>query len=132
MLFGDREASCLERWLSNTVTILDRFHCKLGCFGLMPLLCTLYVYVHMLLQPFCTPQDGNTALHEAARNGYAEVVQLLLKASCFPDGYNNKGMNSLHIAAQQGHANVVKILLKHKANTLLANKVSSRTTYYRS
>ena len=71
-------------------------------------------------------QDGNTALHEASRNGYAEVVQLLLKASCFADGYNNKGMNSLHIAAQQGHANVVKTLLKHKANSLLANKV--RTT----
>ncbi len=75
-------------------------------------------------------QDGNTALHEASRNGYAEVVHLLLKASCYADGYNYKGMNSLHLAAQQGHADVVKILLKHKANPLLANQVQINSTYH--
>lgn len=74
-------------------------------------------------------QDGNTALHKASRNGYAEVVHLLLKASCYADGCNYKGMNPLHLAAQQGHADVVKTLLKHKANPLLANQVQTNSTY---
>ena len=70
-------------------------------------------------------QNGNTALHEASRNGYADVVQVLLKANCFVDGYNSLGMTPLHIACQQGHVSVVKVLLKHKSNSLLANKVTS-------
>ena len=71
-------------------------------------------------------QFGNTALHEAAWNGYNDIVKTLLgKSFCFVDSLNSSGFTPLHLASQNGHAKVVKTLLKWKADPSLHNQVSS-------
>ncbi|KAK0625339.1 ankyrin repeat-containing domain protein [Bombardia bombarda] len=64
-----------------------------------------------------SPGEGkNTALHLAARMGFADVAEMLLKRGCQVDLRNAKSMAPVQLAAQHGNLEVVKILVEKKAN----------------
>jgi len=56
-------------------------------------------------------QDGYTALHMAARSGYADVVELLLQVSNV-DIKHKDGHTILHMAASEGEAKVAEVILE--------------------
>jgi hypothetical protein len=54
-----------------------------------------------------------TCLHEAARTGYADVVELLLEKEANPDlARLHDGSTPLHLAAERGHVDAVKALVR--------------------
>lgn len=57
---------------------------------------------------------GNTALHIAAREGHADIADMLLDNDLRSKIRNNSGQTTLHLAASQGHAKCMKVLLNHK------------------
>lgn len=57
------------------------------------------------------PDNGNTPLHIAAWNGYAEIVQLLLTAPAIDKTLKNKsGQTALDLAKQNNHTDTVRLL----------------------
>lgn len=57
------------------------------------------------------PDNGNTPLHIAAWNGYAEIVQLLLTAPAIDKTLKNKsGQTALDLAKQNNHTEIVQLL----------------------
>ena len=57
------------------------------------------------------PDNGNTPLHIAAWNGYAEIVQLLLTAPAIDKTLKNKsGQTALDLAKQNNHTDIVRLL----------------------
>jgi hypothetical protein len=54
---------------------------------------------------------GETALHAAARNGNAKLMQRLLKAGADPMAKDNSGWRPLELATSYGHRDAVKTLL---------------------
>ena len=59
---------------------------------------------------------GNTALHYAAKHGFAEMVTLLLDNKANINQPNNNGWTPLWVAAETGKIEVVKLLLDNGAN----------------
>ncbi|KAH0537282.1 hypothetical protein FGG08_005907 [Glutinoglossum americanum] len=61
-------------------------------------------------------------LHNAARDGFDLIVELLLQHGADPDlatgGFNTNSMTPLHFAAEEGHDEVVRVLLDHKAKCI--------------
>jgi ankyrin repeat protein len=54
-----------------------------------------------------------TCLHEAAENGRAQVIELLLQKGANPDlARLRDGSTPLHLAAERGHADAVKALVR--------------------
>ena len=68
-------------------------------------------------------QEGNTALHFAAANGHAQVVELLLDRRCSIDYQSHYCWTALMQASAYAHVAVVKLLLQHKANPNLTNSI---------
>jgi len=68
-------------------------------------------------------RDGTdrTALHSAARMGYASVVLLLLEKDADPKAQDLTKTHPLHLACKFGHAGSAEILLQHKANPNVAD-----------
>jgi len=68
-------------------------------------------------------RDGTdrTALHSAARMGYASVVLLLLEKEADPKAQDLTKTHPLHLACKFGHAGSAEILLQHKANPNVAD-----------
>ena len=58
--------------------------------------------------------DGETALHKAANNGYEEIVKLLLAHGAEVNAISHKGHTPLHRAAR-GHKEIAELLLTHGA-----------------
>ena len=58
--------------------------------------------------------QGNTALHIAAREGYTDIVTMLLNSGFQVNKQNNVGNTALHLTASQGHTKCVKVLLGQK------------------
>jgi cytohesin len=57
--------------------------------------------------------DGSTSpLHEAARNGHGDIVQLLLAAGADPQLRNGEGKTPAELAADSGHAAVAQSLMR--------------------
>src|SRR5690606_25667872 len=56
--------------------------------------------------------DGSLTIHEAAAQGNAKVLTLLLDKGINPNSILEDGTTPLHEAASQGHDNLVKILLQ--------------------
>ena len=80
------------------------------------------------------PRDGHTPLHEAARQGRLEVVQVLLKAGADlslrdKSGEDGKGATALAIAIEEGHLEIAGILrnagglTNHSVNSSLKSAV---------
>jgi ankyrin repeat protein len=59
---------------------------------------------------------GSTPLHEAARRGYAEILELLLEADARVAMRDKSGATALHTAAGHGQAVAAKLLLDHAAD----------------
>ena len=59
---------------------------------------------------------GWRALHWAACEGHADVIEVLLKHGANVNAKDNGGWTALHWAAKLGHADVVEVLLKHGAD----------------
>jgi ankyrin repeat protein len=58
---------------------------------------------------------GFTALHLAAMEGYADIVELLLKHENIDVNLTNKnGWTALHVSVIEGNKDLVKLLLQHK------------------
>jgi Ankyrin repeats (3 copies) len=64
---------------------------------------------------------GRTALHMAAANGHAAVVELLLANGANTEHANTAGNTALHWACVGGSVEVAKMLLKHGANASALN-----------
>ena len=56
------------------------------------------------------PDEGRTALHWAANNGFVDVIEALLNAGADVDRQDNSGSTALHLAATMNHAKVVDLL----------------------
>mmetsp|Transcript_16906 Transcript_16906/g.39729 ORF Transcript_16906/g.39729 Transcript_16906/m.39729 type:complete len:671 (-) Transcript_16906:114-2126(-) len=65
-----------------------------------------------------TVRDGTerTAMHAAARMGFASVVQLLLEKRADPRVEDLTKTHPLHLACRYGHAGAAELLLQFKAN----------------
>lgn len=64
-------------------------------------------------------QSGRTAIHEAARRGYTEILEMLLgnpRGKVSLDVQDNRGRTALGIAARMGDTESVKVLLDHGAD----------------
>lgn len=59
---------------------------------------------------------GGTALHEAANNGHADIIRLLISRQAFVDQTDHLGGTALHRAAANGHERVSQILIEAGAD----------------
>ncbi|KAL4229512.1 hypothetical protein ACF0H5_012552 [Mactra antiquata] len=62
-------------------------------------------------------RGGDTAIHNAAREGWTKIVRLLTKRGATFDRPDDVGDTPLLLAAKYGHANIVKELLSIGADT---------------
>jgi Arf-GAP/coiled-coil/ANK repeat/PH domain-containing protein len=62
------------------------------------------------------PHYGKTALHAAAENGHAVVVEALCSNQAEVDKVDGNSQTALHICALKGHISVAEALLYHKAS----------------
>ncbi len=60
--------------------------------------------------------DGLTALHMAAREGFADVAKALIAAKADTNARNEFERTPLHLAAREGYAEIVSLLLAGKAD----------------
>ena len=65
-------------------------------------------------------ENGNTPLHEAAIDGYPDVVKALIAAGAAVNATDCCGFTPLHLAAFRGHTDVVKILRAAQNTPLVA------------
>ena len=61
-------------------------------------------------------ENGGTALYQAARNGYSDIVAYLLNKGADPNITNNSNVTPLIAAASNGHEEVVKLLVEKGAD----------------
>ena len=78
--------------------------------------------------------DGETAFHIAAREGYSDIVSILLKSGSQVNtqddsGYEPTGYTPLHEAAKFGHVDILNTLLEYGADVNLRT-VNSRSPLY--
>ncbi|CAL8308206.1 unnamed protein product [Lota lota] len=62
-----------------------------------------------------------TVLHDAARDGYVDMVQMLVSHGANVNLVDDRGNLPLHLAAQEGHTGVVRLLIELAANPGLEN-----------
>ncbi|MDR0289114.1 MAG: ankyrin repeat domain-containing protein [Rickettsiales bacterium] len=65
--------------------------------------------------------EGGTVLHLAAKLGYTDIVNDLIKNVGDINPVNGDGQTPLHLAAQNGHIDIVRALIEKGANPLLKN-----------
>jgi len=66
--------------------------------------------------------DGNTALHEAARFGYLEIVRKILDKGADVNMENNDGFTPLHSASASGFVKVAELLIEKGAKVNAKSK----------
>jgi ankyrin repeat protein len=66
-------------------------------------------------------EDGDAPLHQAAFNGHADVVSLLLDRGCSVALRKVDGASALHLAAARGFVGVVRLLLGKGADAASRN-----------
>jgi len=73
------------------------------------------------------PSHGRTALHFAADAGYAEVVEVLLRAGADTNSEDDVGNKPLYYAAEKDHESVGRVLGKH---TVLLPRAAEKVLIY--
>jgi len=73
---------------------------------------------------------GRSAAFEAAEEGHAQVLELLLKAGANPNAQNGYGRTALMEAARMGHAEAVKVLISNGADINVQNKNTWTAAHY--
>ncbi|XP_064189390.1 cyclin-dependent kinase 4 inhibitor C [Anguilla rostrata] len=68
------------------------------------------------------PVGGLTVLHDAARDGYADTLQVLVKHGADVNIQDNDGNLPLHLAAREGNLDVVELLIQHTAEPMRPNR----------
>ena len=71
---------------------------------------------------------GETALHAAARNGNAKLIERLLKAGADPMSRDNSGWRPLELATSYGHRDAVKTLLAAGAQVTAVKNACGSTS----
>ena len=66
--------------------------------------------------------DGETALHVAARKGHTDKVRELLKTGADVNAWDKHRVTALHRAAWKGHTDTVRELLKNGADVNARDK----------
>jgi len=69
-----------------------------------------YLAHELKINPNIQDHAGDTALHDAARFGHVDVVQILLEAGADPSIKNNQGKDPLTLAELANKEDVIKIL----------------------
>jgi hypothetical protein len=64
---------------------------------------------------------GRTLLYIAARDGFHNICNFLLKSGCNINEIQNDGSTALHAAAFYGHKSIVELLLEYVANPTIRN-----------
>lgn len=64
-----------------------------------------------------TDKNGNTALMEAAKNGYGNVVKLLMSAGAKADAKNNDGMTAIALAEKNNKKDIASYIKRYGSNT---------------
>ncbi|KAK8740941.1 hypothetical protein OTU49_002784, partial [Cherax quadricarinatus] len=72
--------------------------------------------------------QGNSALHVAARGGHSEVALQLVHSGAFVDAINRSSVTPLQMALAHGHLEVARTLLRLNADIFLPNKIGE-TSY---
>jgi ankyrin repeat protein len=65
---------------------------------------------------------GLTPLHEAARGGHVDILQLLLNHGASVNAVTNHGYTPFHHAARVGHVDILQLLLNHGASVNAVDK----------
>lgn len=74
--------------------------------------------------------NKRTALHEAARLGLKDMVELLLWSKADPDPRSSYGLTPLALAAQNGHTEILELLLR-KGEMFCINPSALNVLIYR-
>ncbi|GAX20482.1 hypothetical protein FisN_22Hh052 [Fistulifera solaris] len=81
------------------------------------------LHCHPELVAYQDPHTGNSALHMAAANGHAAIVQFLLSVGARVGLENRAGNSPLHWAASNGKHEIVQLLLQEsQADVLQRNR----------
>ena len=73
----------------------------------------------------------DTALHRAAKEGFDQIVRVLLAAGASVDAQNSNGDTPLHKAVWQGRLSTVKVLIANGAS-LTIEKINGQTAFIQS
>lgn len=84
--------------------------------------------VHELLKAGANPDlrdpaCGLTVMHDAAREGFADSVRVLLEHGADANVVDIEGNLPLHLAAREGHLEVVRLLIERTANPETPNSL---------
>lgn len=80
--------------------------------------------------PYEMDEFGNMAIHLASKNGWIEVMRVLLQVLKFPvDTLNAKGLSAIMIAAEVGHVQIAELLFANCAS-LTAQNVEGDTAIH--
>ena len=83
--------------------------------------------IELLLEFYGTDAEtelpaGLTRLHVAAREGHADIAELLLQAGADVNAKGQDGQTPLHVAAVGGHTELAKLLLEHGVDANASDK----------
>ncbi|XP_061095927.1 cyclin-dependent kinase 4 inhibitor C [Conger conger] len=74
------------------------------------------------------PLGGLTVLHDAARDGYADTLQMLVNHGADVNIQDNDGNLPLHLAAREGNSDVVRFLIQRTTEPMQQN-LGGKTAY---
>ncbi|CAN0147435.1 unnamed protein product [Scytosiphon promiscuus] len=70
-------------------------------------------------------EDGNTALHVAARHGREQMARTLLANGSTTETFNNVGDTPLHVAVKYGRLSVARVLLLTQADACIEQDIEA-------
>lgn len=77
------------------------------------------------------PDPGWTSLHIAVSEGSLDVLDLLLRSGCDPNGQTEDGRTPVHLCREDKHEDALRTLLQYGASTVIQDE-ALRTIWHRS